>query len=82
MTSTHSRWLVPLLGYLVAFGPLSIDMYLPSLPIIAADLDSSQQTVQSSITAFLVGMMLGMLLFGPLSDQLGRKKLLLAGTFL
>lgn len=82
MTSTHSRWLVPLLGYLVAFGPLSIDMYLPSLPVIAADLDSSQQTVQYSITAFLVGMTLGMLLFGPLSDQLGRKKLLLAGTFL
>lgn len=82
MTSPHSRWLVPLLGYLVAFGPLSIDMYLPSLPIIAADLDSSQQTVQYSITAFLVGMTFGMLLFGPLSDQLGRKKLLLAGTFL
>ncbi|RDL45539.1 Bcr/CflA family drug resistance efflux transporter [Marinomonas piezotolerans] len=82
MSATHSRWLVPLLGYLVAFGPLSIDMYLPSLPIIAADLNSNQQIVQYSITAFLVGMTVGMLLFGPLSDQLGRKKLLLAGTLL
>ncbi|TPE54444.1 Bcr/CflA family multidrug efflux MFS transporter [Maribrevibacterium harenarium] len=77
----RSRLLIPLLGYLVAFGPLSVDMYLPSLPTIAADLDSPQSTIQYTITSFLVGMAIGMLLFGPLSDLLGRKKLLLVGTF-
>ncbi len=82
MTRTYSFWLIPLLGYLVAFGPLSIDTYLPSLPSIAADLSTSQQMVQYSITSFLVGMAVGMLIIGPLSDQLGRKKILLFGTFL
>lgn len=81
MTRTHSFWLIPLLGYLVAFGPLSIDTYLPSLPEIAKNLGASQQMVQYSITSFLVGMAIGMLIIGPLSDQLGRKKILLVGTF-
>lgn len=83
MPTSHSssKLLIPLLGYLVAFGPLSIDMYLPSLPEIARDLDSPQYIIQYTITSFLIGMALGMLLFGPLSDLLGRKKLLLLGTF-
>ncbi len=79
-TQTHSKWMVPLLGYLVAFGPLSVDMYLPSLPAIASDLGSSQATIQYTITSFLFGMAIGMLFFGPLSDLMGRKKLLLIGT--
>ncbi|WP_158601371.1 multidrug effflux MFS transporter [Marinomonas rhizomae] len=79
-TQTHSKLLVPLLGYLVAFGPLSVDMYLPSLPTIANDLGSSQSTIQYTITSFLFGMAIGMLFFGPMSDLIGRKKLLLIGT--
>lgn len=79
-TPSQSKWMVPLLGYLVSFGPLSIDMYLPSLPTIANDLGSSQVTIQYTITAFLFGMAIGMLFFGPMSDLMGRKKLLLIGT--
>ena len=80
MPYVSSKLLIPLLGYLVAFGPLSIDMYLPSLPTIAEDLDASQHTIQGTITVFLFGMAFGMLLFGPLSDFLGRKRLLLIGV--
>jgi len=53
---------------------------LPSLPAIASDLGSSQATIQYTITSFLFGMAIGMLFFGPLSDLMGRKKLLLIGT--
>lgn len=80
MSTSPSKWLIPLLGLLVAFGPISIDTYLPSLPTIANDLNSSQQTIQHTISAFLIGMTIGMLLFGPLSDLLGRKPLLLLGA--
>jgi DHA1 family bicyclomycin/chloramphenicol resistance-like MFS transporter len=79
-TQPLSKWMIPLLGYLVSFGPLSIDMYLPSLPTIANDLGSSQVTIQYTITTFLFGMAIGMLFFGPMSDLMGRKKLLLIGT--
>ncbi|MBU2021730.1 MAG: multidrug effflux MFS transporter [Gammaproteobacteria bacterium] len=79
MSSALSKLTIPLLGYLVAFGPLSIDMYLPSLPTIANNLGTSDQLIQTTITVFLLGMAIGMLIFGPLSDMLGRKRLLLIG---
>lgn len=71
-----------LLAALVAFGPLSIDMYLPSLPTIASDLGAPQAKVQWSISGFLVGFCIGMLFYGPLSDRYGRKTILIAGIFL
>lgn len=76
---SHSRYLIILLGALVAFGPLSIDMYLPSLPLIANDLNTNVNAVQKTITIFLIGFSVGMLIYGPLSDRYGRKKLLLIG---
>ncbi|TYL47683.1 multidrug effflux MFS transporter [Marinomonas sp. IMCC 4694] len=79
MTSLSNTLTLPLLGLLVAFGPLSIDMYLPSLPNIADSLGATDQRIQSTITVFLMGMAIGMLFFGPLSDLLGRKRLLLLG---
>lgn len=79
MSSALSKLTIPLLGFLVAFGPLSIDMYLPSLPTIAKSLNSSDQLIQTTITVFLLGMAIGMLIFGPLSDMMGRKRLLLIG---
>jgi DHA1 family bicyclomycin/chloramphenicol resistance-like MFS transporter len=71
--------LIVLLAALVAFAPLSIDMYLPSLPLIAADLQAPESSIQLTISAFLVGLFIGMLFYGPLSDKFGRRGLLLGG---
>lgn len=74
--------LIVLLAALVAFGPLSVDMYLPSLPSIADDLNARHAQVQMTIGVFLGGLCLGMLLYGPLSDRFGRRRLLLGGIVL
>lgn len=74
--------LIVLLAALVAFAPLSIDTYLPSLPLIASDLHTSAASVQLTISLFLVGLCLGMLVYGPLSDRYGRRPLLLGGMLL
>ncbi|MFG2043518.1 multidrug effflux MFS transporter [Dactylosporangium sp. NPDC048998] len=71
--------LVLLLGFLTALGPLTIDMYLPSLPTITSDLHASAAAVQLTLTGTLAGLALGQLLVGPLSDALGRRLPLLAG---
>lgn len=76
------HWLIPLLGALVAFGPLSIDMYLPALPEMARQLQATQGQMQHTLGAFFAGFCIGMLLYGPLSDHLGRRKLLLSGIAL
>ncbi|MEV4144248.1 multidrug effflux MFS transporter [Amycolatopsis sp. NPDC049691] len=73
---------VLVLGGLSAFGPLSIDMYLPALPRMAADLHAADTTVQLTLSAFIAGLALGQLVVGPLSDSLGRRRPLLAGLVL
>ncbi len=74
--------LVLLIGGLSAFAPLSIDMYLPGLPDIARDLGASPAEVQLTLTACLLGLALGQLVAGPLSDTYGRRRPLLAGLAL
>jgi len=71
--------LVFLLGGLSAFGPLSLDMYLPALPSLAADLHASPSQVQLTLTACLVGLAVGQLVAGPASDARGRRRPLLVG---
>lgn len=71
-----------LLGALVAFGPLAIDLYLPALPAIAAGLAASAEAVQASITVFLAGFAVGMLFYGPISDRYGRRVVMLTGIAL
>jgi MFS transporter, DHA1 family, multidrug resistance protein len=71
-----------LLGALVALGPLTIDMYLPALPTIREELATTSATVQLTLTGTLVGLALGQLVVGPLSDAFGRRRPLLAGAAL
>ncbi|WP_233802867.1 Bcr/CflA family multidrug efflux MFS transporter [Paraburkholderia sp. HP33-1] len=71
--------LILLLGALAACGPISIDMYLPSLPTIAQAFAVSTGAAQSTLTSFMFGFSIGMLLYGPLSDTYGRRPILLGG---
>ncbi|WP_435878755.1 multidrug effflux MFS transporter [Streptomyces klenkii] len=67
------------LGGLTALPPLSMDMYLPALPEVTGALRSPAATVQLTLTACLMGMALGQLVVGPMSDKWGRRRPLLAG---
>ncbi|MEU8167665.1 multidrug effflux MFS transporter [Micromonospora sp. NPDC049004] len=79
MTNRQRARLVLVLGALIAIGPLTIDMYLPALPAITAGLQTTETAVQLTLTGTLVGLALGQLLIGPLSDVVGRRLPLLAG---
>ncbi|SCE69460.1 MFS transporter, DHA1 family, bicyclomycin/chloramphenicol resistance protein [Micromonospora chokoriensis] len=79
MTNRQRVQLVLVLGALIAIGPLTIDMYLPALPAITAGLQTTETAVQLTLTGTLVGLALGQLLIGPLSDVVGRRIPLLAG---
>nr|BFE57879.1 multidrug effflux MFS transporter [Dactylosporangium thailandense] len=70
-------WLALVLGSLSGFAPLTIDMYLPALPGMARDLHTSVPMVQLSLTVFVIGLALGQVLAGPLSDTWGRRRPLL-----
>jgi len=74
-------WLI-LLGALTALGPMSIDMYLPALPAIEQDLSAPAGTVGLTLAAFFIGMALGQLFYGPVSDRFGRKPPLYFGLAL
>lgn len=71
--------LIILLGCLASFAPLSIDMYLPALPQVATSLHTTATSVQLTLTACLVGIGLGQLVAGPVSDRFGRRRPLLIG---
>ncbi|MFI9173154.1 multidrug effflux MFS transporter [Streptomyces lincolnensis] len=68
-----------ILGGLTATPPLSMDMYLPALPEVTRSLNAPAATVQLTLTACLLGMALGQLVVGPMSDRWGRRRPLLAG---
>ena len=81
-TGSTRLGLALLLGLLAFLGPLNIDMYLPSFPGIAQDLETSATLVQSSLTACLLGLAIGQLFVGPISDAQGRRNPLLIATSL
>jgi DHA1 family bicyclomycin/chloramphenicol resistance-like MFS transporter len=72
-------WFIPFLGALSALGPLSNDLYVPSLPLVAEGLEAGGGPVQLTLSTLLLGLSLGALVYGPLSDQYGRKPVLAAG---
>ena len=74
--------LILLLGALAACGPISIDMYLPSMPSIAQAFMVSTSAAQTTLTSFMLGFSVGMLLYGPLSDSFGRRPVLLGGIIM
>ncbi len=72
--------LVVVLGALIALGPLTIDMYLPAFPQIGDDLAAGDSQVQLTLTGMLLGLSVGQLVIGPLSDAFGRRRPLLIGV--
>lgn len=79
ISRSRRLWMAVILGSLSAFGPLSLDMYLPALPMLETDLQTTTSMAQMSLTACLVGLSVGQLFAGPLSDVQGRRKPLLIG---
>lgn len=67
------------LGCLVALGPLTIDMYLPAFPTIAEEYDAAESQVQFTLTGMLLGLSVGQLVVGPISDAFGRRRPLMVG---
>lgn len=61
------------LGMLTAFGPFVTDMYLPTLPAMTGFFQTTSSQVQLGLTASMIGLAVGQLLFGPLSDKYGRR---------
>ncbi|GGK71604.1 Bcr/CflA family drug resistance efflux transporter [Rufibacter glacialis] len=79
MTRKQYILIILILGSLSTISPFSIDMYLPGFPAIAEDLGTTISKVQLSLTAYLIGISAGQLLYGPLLDRFGRKFPLYAG---
>lgn len=71
--------LILFLGALCAIGPLAIDMYLPSFPRVASDLGVPLGLVERTLAVYFIGLAFGQLLYGPISDRLGRKTPLYLG---
>lgn len=79
-----AEWRAPrsrfgILALVAALVPLSIDLYLPALPLIAAELQAGPGEAERSLAALMIGLSLGPLVHGPLSDRIGRRPVLLAG---
>lgn len=81
-TATHptlTPLLLVLLALLSSFTPLSIDMYLPALPVIATDLRGSAGDIQLTLSAFLLAFGFGQIFYGPAGDRFGRRPVILTG---
>lgn len=79
MTRRERTGLIIVLGSLSAIGPFSVDMYLPGFGAIARELSTTVSAVGYSLTSYFIGISVGQLIYGPLTDRFGRKPPLLAG---
>lgn len=78
MSHPRLSWIaIPVLGVMSGSAALSLDMYLPAFPDIAADLNVAQAHVQLTMSTFLAGFAIGQVFYGPLSDAFGRKPVIL-----
>lgn len=77
--SPYPTFWIMLLGLIVAIGPLSIDMYLPALPNMASSFGVSTAFIANTVPAYFIGLVVGQLFYGPLSDRIGRIKPLYIG---
>lgn len=82
MKENSRVFLLVLLGMLTAFGPFVTDMYLPSLPSMGEYFNTSSSMVQLGLTTSMIGLAVGQVFFGPLSDRYGRRKPLLVAMWL
>lgn len=73
------KLLLPLLASILAVSPLAVDMYLPAMPTLAEHLDTPMSMVQNSLSIYLLGYALGLILFGPMADKHPRRNLVLLG---
>jgi len=81
--ATTSLWrLTLILGALSAFTPLAVDMYLPALPALERDLATDSGRVQQTLSLFFLGLAVGQLFYGPISDRFGRRAPLIVGNLL
>ncbi len=78
----RSRALLPLLATLMAFAPMSIDMYLPSFPSLMQSLKADASSVQLTLSAFLFGFGIAPLFYGPIADRFGRRPTLIVSSAL
>src|SRR5215470_6853855 len=84
MTTTATRptltpLLLAVLALLSSFTPLSIDMYLPALPVIAVDLHGTVGDIQLTLSAFMLAFGFGQIFYGPAGDRFGRRPVILSG---
>lgn len=82
MSKLIKKSLLLTLGSLTAIGPLTIDLYLPAFLEMGKDLNVPVTDIQFTLTSFLAGLAIGQLIYGPISDKVGRKKPLLFGIIL
>ncbi|AKZ64240.1 MFS transporter [Herbaspirillum hiltneri N3] len=78
-TANHPRFLIFFICMLASAGQLAIDIYVPALPTMAQYFQTSAQAIQSSVSIYLMAYAFGQLIFGPLADAYGRKKMLILG---
>lgn len=72
--------IVFILGLLAMLMPLSIDMYLPALPVISEQFGVPAGSAQMTLSTYILGFAVGQLLYGPMADSIGRKPVILGGT--